>query len=143
MLIEILIAGGLVALTVTIHALGFSALLRAMVRSQALNRAGFWTVTRFLIGLTCWLMLIHLLEISVWGVFYFWKGLLPDAEPAFYFSGVTYTTVGYGDITLPEPWRMLAPLEALTGTLMCGLSTGLVFAVVLRWVSNWMQRTTT
>ena len=94
------------------------------------------------IGLACWLILIHLAEISVWGLFYFWRGCLPDAESAFYFSAVTYTTVGYGDLVLPRPWRTLAPLEALAGILMCGLSTGLFFAVVSRWISNWMQRKT-
>jgi hypothetical protein len=87
-------------------------------------------------------MLIHLVEISVWGLFYFWQGCLPDAESAFYFSGVTYTGVGYGDLVLPKPWRMLAPLETLTAILMFGLSTGLFFAVVSRWISNWMQRKT-
>jgi len=35
---------------------------------------------------------------------------------------------------------MLAPLEALTGILMCGLSTGLFFALVNRWITNWMKR---
>jgi hypothetical protein len=34
---------------------------------------------------------------------------------------------------------MLAPLEALTGILMFGLSTGLFFALVSRWISNWMH----
>jgi hypothetical protein len=54
-------------------------------------------------------------------------------------SGVTYTTLGYGDHLLPKPWRMLAPLEALTGILMCGLSIGLFFAVVSRFISKWVQ----
>jgi hypothetical protein len=57
-----------------------------------------------------------------------------------YFSGVTYTSLGYGDLMLPKPWRLLGPLETLTGILMCGLSTGLFFAVVTRWIRNWMQR---
>jgi hypothetical protein len=142
MLIEILIAGGLVVVTVAIHAVGFDVLLRAIVWSRALATSGFRRVIGWVIGMTCWLILVHLLEISVWGLFYFWQGSLPDAESAFYFSGVTYTTVGYGDLVLPKPWRMLAPLEALTGILMCGLSTGLFFALVSRWISNWMQRTT-
>ena len=132
MLIKILIAGGLVVVTVAIHAVGFDALLRAMMRSQALAKSGFRAVTRLVIGLTCWLILIHLAEISVWGLFYFWQGCLPDAETAFYFSGVTYTTVGYGDLVLPERWRILGPIEALTGILMCGLSAGLFFASVTR-----------
>ena len=133
---------GLVVVTVAIHAVGFDVLLRAMIRLHVLTLSGFWHVTRSLIGMTCWLILVHLIEISVWGLFYFWQGCLPDAETAFYFSGVTYTTVGYGDLVLQKPWRLLAPVEALTGILMCGLSTGLFFAVVTRWISNWMQRKT-
>jgi hypothetical protein len=141
-LVEVAVAVGLVVVTVAIHAVGFDALLRAMIRSHALDRSGFRPVTGMVIGLTCWLILIHLVEISVWGLFYFWHACLPDAESAFYFSGVTYTTAGYGDVVLPKPWRMLAPLEALTGILMCGLSTGLFFAIVSRWIGDWMQRRT-
>jgi len=142
MLIGVLIAGGLVVVTVAMHALGFAVLLRAIIRSHALDRSGFRFVYPSLILLTCWLILIHLLEVSVWGLFYFWQGCLPDAESALYFSGVTYTTVGYGDLVLSKPWRMLAPLEALTGTLMFGLSTGLFFAIVQRRISNWMHSAT-
>jgi hypothetical protein len=142
MFIKIFFAVGLVVLTVVIHAVGFAALLRAIVRSRALDTLGFWPRTRLLIGLTCWLILIHLAEISVWALVYFWQGCFSEVEAAFYFSGVTYTGVGYGDLALPKPWRMLAPLETLTAILMCGLSTGLFFAVVMRWISNWMQRKT-
>ena len=140
MLIEILFAGGLVVVTVTIHAVGFHVLLRAMIRSQVLATSGFRRIIPWVIGMTCWLVLIHLLEISIWGLFYFWHGCLPDAETAFYFSGVTYTSVGYGDLVLAKPWRMLAPLETLMGMLMCGLSTGLFFAVVFRWMRIWVEQ---
>jgi len=143
MLIGILIAGTLVVVTVAIHAVGFDVLLRGMVRSHALDTIGFLPVTRLVMALTCWLILVHLLEISLWGLFYLWWGCLPDAETALYFSGITYTTVGYGDLVLQKPWRMLAPLEALTGILMAGLSTGLFFAFVSRWISNWIHRQTT
>ena len=79
-----------------------------------------------------WLVVLHLVEISIWGLFYLWRGCLPDAESAFYFSGVTYTTLGYGDVVLVNPWRMLGPIEGLMGVLMCGLSTGYFFVVVSR-----------
>jgi hypothetical protein len=142
MLVETLVAVGLVVVTVVIHAAGFSALLRAIMRWRALATSGFLPVTRLVIGLTCWLMLIHVVEISVWGLTYFWLGCMPNPESGLYFSGVTYTTLGYGDHLLPKPWRILAPLEALTGILMCGLSAGLFFAVVNRFISNWVKRTT-
>ena len=151
MLIELLSAGGLakllfavglVVVTVGIHAAGFSALLRAIMWSHALDKSGFRPVTRWVIGLACWLLLIHLVEISVWGLFYFWQGCMPDVDSAVYFSGVTYTGAGYGDLVLPKPWRLLSPVETLTGILMCGLSTGLFFAVVNRWMNNFMKRRT-
>jgi len=139
MLLKTLFAVVLVVVTVAMHAVGLDVLLRGLIRSRALDRSGFRPVVGMVIGLTCWLILVHLAEIAVWGLFYLWQGCLPDAESALYFSGVTYTTVGYGDLVLTKPWRMLAPLEALTGILMCGLSTGLFFALVSRWLSNWMQ----
>ena len=140
--LRILIACVLVVVTVTIHAVGFSLLLRALMRSHALTTTGFWQATWLVIGLTSWLLLIHLAEIAVWGMCYFWLGCFSDVESAHYFSGVTYTTVGYGDLVLPNQWRVLAPIEALTGLLMCGLSTGLFFAVVSRRISYWMKEQT-
>src|SRR5438045_4126708 len=45
-----------------------------------------------------------------------------DHRPAdaVYFSAVTYTTTGYGDVVLPAEWRLDGAVEALTGILMCG-----------------------
>jgi hypothetical protein len=142
MLLQILITALLVVVTVAIHAVGFDGLLRGVMRSHALAASGFRPVTRFVIVVGCSLLLIHLTEVVVWGLFYFWQGFMPDAGTGFYFSAVTYNGLGGGELALPMQWRMLAPLEAATGTLMYGLSTGLFFALVSRWISNWMQRRT-
>jgi voltage-gated potassium channel Kch len=76
-----------------------------------------------------WIILIHLVEITVWAFFFLWKEAMPDLSSALYFSAVTYTTTGYGDLVLTEEWRLLGGVEALTGILMCGWSTGFFFAV--------------
>ena len=47
-----------------------------------------------------------------------------------YFSAVTYTTTGYGDLGLPKEWRLVGGGEAPTGILTCGWSIGFFFAVV-------------
>jgi|SRR5882757_5578909 len=122
----------LVAITVTVHAVGLAVLLKALMKSHDLPPTRFWPIIWLFIRVTWWLILIHLIEILVWGMFYYWQGCLPDAESAFYFSGVTYATIGYGDLVLPKLWRMLGPVEGLTGILMCGLSAGVFFAVVNR-----------
>ena len=139
MLELILIAVGLVATTVILHAVALAALIRVLIRRHVLDRSSPLHVILSMIGLTFGLLLVHFVDISVWGVFYSWQGCLPDVKNAFYFSGVTYTTLGYGDIVLPKEWRMLAPVETLTGVLMCGLSSGFFFAAVSRWISNRRQ----
>ncbi|MBW2386790.1 MAG: two pore domain potassium channel family protein [Deltaproteobacteria bacterium] len=55
-----------------------------------------------------------------------------DVETALYFSIVTFTTLGYGDVTLDADWRLLASIQAANGTIMFGWTTALVMAVIRR-----------
>jgi len=127
---KILIASILVAATVSVQALGLAALLKALVKSYAQLPTRFWPVTWLLIRVTWALIFIHVTEIAVWALFFWWNKCLPDVESSFYFSGVTYATIGYGDVVLAKEWRLFGPVEGLTGILMCGLSTAFFFAVI-------------
>jgi hypothetical protein len=127
-----LFASFLAGFTVVVHAAGFSLILRHFGDKYSAPPIHAWAVALLLIRVTLCLILIHVAEIAAWGFFYVLEKCLPDAETAFYFSGITYTTVGYGDLVLPKQWRMFAPVEALTGILMCGLSTALFFALLNR-----------
>jgi hypothetical protein len=66
----------------------------------------------------------------VWALFFRVVAGLDDFESAAYFSLTSYTTVGYGDVVLRGPWRLLGPLEAAVGVLMLGWSTGILVAVI-------------
>jgi hypothetical protein len=57
---------------------------------------------------------------------------MPDLQTSLYFSAVTYTTTGYGDLLLPSEYKLAGGVEALTGILMCGWSTGFFFAIFSR-----------
>ena len=131
MLSKLVAAWTLMAVCVVIHAGGVSAALR-WLRRQVVPAAQFWRGTWLFIGVAGWMVLLHLLEITAWAVFYLWKNAMPDLPSALYFSAVTYTTTGYGDLVLAQEWRLLGGVEALTGILMCGWSTGFFFALVAR-----------
>ena len=118
------------ALCVIIHAGGVTWALRRL-RETAIPR-GFWRSTWLFVFVALWIVLLHVVEISLWAIVYLWNGAIPDLPSAIYFSAVTYTTTGYGDIVLPPEWRLDAGMEALTGILMCGWSTGFFFAIVSR-----------
>ena len=131
MLAKVLIAWCLMALCVAIHAGGVTSALRWLRRRPGPGQQ-FWYGTWLFIRIAGWMVLFHLIEITVWALFYLGKGAMPDLPTALYFSAVTYTTTGYGDLVLPQEWRLVGGVEALTGILMCGWSTGFFFAVVSR-----------
>src|SRR5437868_14272095 len=121
MIPELLIASCLVAMTVIIHAAGLGLALSRTLLVTARLDTRFWPITWLLIRIAWLLIVIHMFEIAVWALFFWWEKCLPNVESAFYFSGVTYATLGYGDLLLRKEWRLFGPLEALTGNLMVGL----------------------
>lgn len=119
------------AACVVIHASGITWALRRL-RRQPPRWERFWPSTWLGIRLAIWMVACHLIEIAVWAVVYARSGAMPDAESALYFSAVTYTTTGYGDLVLTSVWRTVGGIEALTGILMCGWSTAFFFAAISR-----------
>jgi len=78
--------------------------------------------------------LAHLIEIALWAVLFIICGEFKEFGIAYYFSAVNYTTLGYGDLIMSPSWKLLGPLEAADGTLMFGVSTAIIFAVIVRLI---------
>lgn len=131
MFTRLLLAWSLMAVCVASHSMGVTLAFRRLQRLPAVPQQ-LWPWTWIFIRLGGWMILVHLAEITVWALFYLWQRAMPDLPSALYFSAVTYTTTGYGDLVLPDEWRLVGAVEALTGILMCGWSTGFFFAVASR-----------
>ena len=131
----ITMALALVAGTVAIHSLGSFLLIRGFVRYRG-RIPGTFRYSRLIMGLTfvvmC-LLVIHLFEVSLWAALYTHERCFADPRTSFYFSLVTYATVGYGDVLLTEQYRMLGGIEALVGVMMMSWSTALLMGYV-HWV---------
>jgi len=76
------------------------------------------------------LMVAHTLEVLVWALAYSIVGAAPAGSDLLYFAFVNYTTLGYGDITPVEAWRLKGPMTAMNGILMFGWSTAVLFEVL-------------
>lgn len=85
-----------------------------------------------MVGTAAALMVAHTLEVLVWALTYGLVGAAPADSDLLYFAFVNYTTLGYGDITPVQAWRLTGPMTAMNGILMFGWSTAVLFEVLRR-----------
>ena len=127
----------LIAATIVIHAIGTARWVRFVGKRYIDADGGFFVDRwlRVLSGTGLVLVALHVVQILLWAMTYrafLPAGELEDFETAVYFSFVTFTTLGYGDITLSKGWRLLSGIEAMNGILLVGWSTAILFSVVQR-----------
>jgi len=132
MLRELLIAFAIVAVCSVIHVgviVVFAQILR--LRFVALETRTSLTQQAFVLVLVFAVVIgVSLIETGIWAAFYYYRDLFSNFETALYFSLGTYSTIGYGDVVLPQRWRLLGGIEGISGVLLCGLSGAFVFAVL-------------
>ena len=125
--------GGVSALNIAVHALVMTAVIRA---AQMAGTKEVLHPTLRLIGVmiatVAVLMAAHIAEVSLWSVTYAIVDAVPDGTDHMYFAFVNYTTLGYGDITPVQRWRLLGPMTAMNGVLLFGWSTAVIFQVLRR-----------
>ena len=104
-----------------------------MARTMRLHMASIW-IRSLVVGLLVLIMfLATLVEAGVWAVTYLGIGAVSEFEKALYFSTVTYTTLGYGDVVLNERWRLLSAVQAANGIIMFGWTTALIIVAIRRF----------
>ncbi len=121
----------MIALTVVIHIAGIIGLI-AYLKARGTRIVGhrnYIAMTRVLVVTILGIFFVHTAEIWIWAVLYLWLGEFESMERALYFSTATFTTLGYGDITLQERWQLLSSFEAANGIILFGVSTAFVFGV--------------
>jgi hypothetical protein len=95
-------------------------------RRQRLRRQVFFS------GLVLLILTTHLAEMLLWGCTLVVVGAIPIFRDAYYYASVTYTTLGYGAEILPQGWRILAPMIAMSGFFAFGWTTGVLVNLVGR-----------
>lgn len=129
MFLQIALGTGLLVINITIAAVA------AMALEVVFQKGHPWLLTEphriklviALAGVSLWILGIISIGLWVWAAAYVAVGAFPTMEVAVYFSAVTYTTLGHGDVILPNAWRILAGMEAANGLLNFGLLTALLF----------------
>ncbi len=129
---QLLLGTAMIAITVVLHIggiLGTVAWLRRHPKVRAGRHCYVWAIRMF-VASVLGVFVLHTVEIWLWAGLYMMLGEFDDIGRALYFSTVTFTTLGYGDITLGPRWQVLSGLEAANGIILFGVSTAFIFAVL-------------
>lgn len=137
---QILLGAGLVGLTVVIQAgfmlVGLNAIERLRTRER---RFAHHHATLIIVLFVLFMFLAVIADVWLWAAVYMAIGAVPTFEEALYFSTVSFTTIGYGDVVLGREWRLLASFEGANGMIIFGWTTALVIAVIQRFY-RWHDR---
>lgn len=129
---QLAIGSVVIAITVFVQAEMFSLMT---ARFESLVQLARRYLRRFantgvMIAAVLFVLLVQTIIVWIWALVFILVGAIEELEPALYFTLISYTTVGFGDITLGADWRLLSGLTAANGFLNFGWSTAYMVELV-------------
>ena len=108
-----------------------------LLESQLLSREGWFTHgrpgIRLMVGvivITLWALLTITAGVWLWATTFLRLGAFTTLEESLYFSLVSFTTLGYGDVLLPKDLRILGALAGVNGMLSIGVLTAMIIDTI-------------
>ena len=122
----------LIAITTAIHGLvtGVLVLVGARVRHRLQTHSGTYLRFAFVPLSVLVLLFVALVEASLWAWYYVATDHLRTFDEGLYFSLITMTTLGYGDVTLMGGGRLVSGMQAALGIVLFGWTSALIFNAV-------------
>jgi cytosine/uracil/thiamine/allantoin permease len=132
--IPLLIGSAIFAVSVVIQVLAILGLLNFLRRRDRPGKSdvNLRAATATLSGSMLILFVGHLFQVGLWAALFVCLDQFERYATAFYHSMVNFSSLGYGDVVMSADWRLLGAMEATSGILMFGISTGVGLAVFNR-----------
>ena len=139
------LGAGMVCLTVAVHFIGLIALMRILRRGGHRFRAHESVAGQggLIVFVVLGIVAIHTVKIWLYAIVFLAIGSFDDIESALYFSTVSFSSLGYGDILLDVKWRLVGAIESMNGLILIAWSTAFLFSVTTRLRSmehDWLER---
>lgn len=135
MLIQILIGFLIIIVSIVIQIIFIEGAVRTLRKIYKKPEPVYPSFSKLVVTLSAimgWLLISLSLIIFIWAFILIKLGIFPAWEESVYFALVAFTTLGFGDITLPQEWRLLSGFIAADGFLLFGLNTAVLLEAMIR-----------
>ena len=145
LILTLVLATVMMTWTVGIHFFGIVFLLRLLTRHshRVAHMSEVMRQISLLIFAVLGIVALHTAEIWSYALVYLTLGAITEFEPALYFSTVSFTTLGYGDIVLGPDWRIMSAIEGANGLILFGWSTAFLISMMSKMRTlehDWLER---
>ena len=131
---DLILGGVMLVVIVLIHGTCMRLIIGHVLRRSKIlaQHPTTWAADVLLAGAILLLLTVHLFETGVWTTVLVHSHLVSDWREAGFFAANTYTTLGYGSVILAAPWKMLAPIMAISGLFTFGWTGSVLVDIVGR-----------
>ena len=131
---DLLLGGLMLVIIVLIHGAGMRLITGHVLRRSKViaQHPTEWRADLLLAGVIILMLSVHLFETVVWTTLLVRTHLVSNWSDAGFFAANTYTTLGYGSVILPQHWKMLAPIMAISGMFTFGWTGSVLVDIVGR-----------
>jgi len=129
-------------LVILIHGIGIQKINRQFTHlwARVTIETSHWKINIILALVIASLTVLHLVETIFWALPIYALSLVPTWADAYFYVLENYTTLGAGDVRLPERWRLMGPIIAISGLFTFGWTTGVLVSTMTEFTQLNKQR---
>ena len=130
--LEILLGTSILIVVIAVHGVGIRTINRRFSKFWArVNSATpyWWTSSILAIAIGS-LTALHLMETLIWAIPISVGGLIPNMRNSYFYVLESYTTLGEGSVSLPERWRLIGPMIAMSGLFTFGWTGSVLVGIM-------------
>lgn len=73
---------------------------------------------------------VHLIETLLWAMPLHLMDIIPNLRNCYYYVLESYTTLGEGNVVLPDRWRLIGPIIAMSGLFTFGWTASVLVNIM-------------
>ena len=94
------------------------------------DTTSYWRLNLLLAITIGSLAALHFTETLLWAIPISLAGLIPSMRDSYYYVLESYTTLGEGNVVLPDRWRLIGPIIAMSGLFTFGWTGSVLVSIM-------------
>jgi hypothetical protein len=130
--LELVLGTLMMIVIIFVHGVGIRTIIQRFSKScvQMNEMTPYWRLDLLLAFTVGSLAALHLIETLLWAIPIYSMGLIPSLRDSYYYVLESYTTLGGGIVSLPDRWRLIGPIMAMSGLFTFGWTVSVLMNIM-------------